>query len=55
MCKMLRYDHNQYLVNRFKTFHNPGTKTITGACKCDVIILANGKTALNVYWIYLLL
>ena len=49
------YDHNQYLVNRFKTFHNPGTKTVTGACKCDLIILAIGKTALNVYWIYLLL
>ena len=52
---MLRYDHNQYLVNRFKTFHNRGMKTVTGACKCDLIILAIGKTVLNVYWIYLLL
>ena len=55
MCKMLRCDHNQYLVNRFKTFHNRGMKTVTGACKCDLIILAIGKTVLNVYWIYLLL
>ena len=55
MCKMLRYDHNQYLVNRFKTFHNPGMKTVTGACKCDLIILAIGKTAYTGfnYWFWI--